>query len=532
MSITVERIPLSGPPLATAYLEQADSVRALYLSGPPSDLNSYRRVVEQIRDGYPAARWESLADLLPDASSRIGDRLQRLIEGKGVFVSTGQQAGLFVSPLFTLYKALTASRLARQLEQRLGVPVMGLFSVASEDHDWAEVDHTRIIDLENQLVRLRLDPPFTADATPPVERARLDPQVETVLGVLTESTPNSEFKAAVLEPLRDAYRPGKSFAGAFQAALAHLLRAHEMLIVRTAEPYVKRTSRETLWREWECRQESEMRLGERAEAIRALGFEPQVGFAEGDTNLFLDGKLGRDRILRKGAGGRLRRSGERLSESDLRHILDEAPGRVSPGALLRPVTEARAFPVVAYVGGPGEIAYLAQSQVLFELHELPAPVVVPRAAFQLVEPKVARVLDKYDLKAHDLAGDPTRAIQRILDQHTPPGLEAALSELRHAVGAALESVEAAALEFDPGSRSAVGSGKKAIFGSLKGLESKLQARVREKHDVMRQQLEKAALNLYPEGKPQERVLNPYPFLVRYGEALLDEIYASVVTPLV
>ncbi|MGD2218469.1 MAG: bacillithiol biosynthesis BshC, partial [Gemmatimonadales bacterium] len=87
------------------------------------------------------------------------------------------------------------------------------------------------------------------------------------------------------------------------------------------------------------------------------------------------------------------------------------------------------------------------------------------------------------------------------------------------------------LAFDPGARSAVASGKKAVSGSIRSLESRLQARVREKHEVMKGQLEKAAVNLYPGGKPQERVLNVFPYLVRYGEGLLDQLFANVVTPL-
>ena len=219
------------------------------------------------------------------------------------------------------------------------------------------------------------------------------------------------------------------------------------------------------------------------------------------------------------------------ARSELAEIIHSTPARVSPGALLRPVTEAQAFPVVAYVGGPSEIAYLAESQVLFDLHGVPAPVVVPRAAFHLVEPKTLRVLEKYDVEPRDLAGDSAATLNRLLKERTAPELQESLNALRASVSAALDDVESAAVAFDRGARSAVGSGKQAVFESIKALEAKLQARIREKNQVMQQQLEKAALHLYPGGRPQERVLNPYPFLVRYGLELLRKIYAAVVTPL-
>jgi bacillithiol biosynthesis cysteine-adding enzyme BshC len=534
MSLSIERIPLQGPALARAYIDDYPRVESFYLAGDPGTIDSYRGVAERIRAGYPESRWEALSSLLPELDGSSKDRLQKIIEGRGLFVATGQQAGLFVSPLFTLYKAFTAARLAEQLEEQLGTPVMPLFSVASEDHDWAEVNHTHLIDLENRLARLSVAAAHEAEEggpTPPVESIELRSDIEQALDDLVQLTPETEFKANVLEPLRDAYRPGSSMAEAFQAALGHLLNRHSFLLSRTAHPYVKGETREVLWADWERRAETAEALLQHSKAISDAGFEPQVSVAEGTTQLFLEAGLGRDRILHEGQGAYLRRSGERFDGEQLRTILEETPERVSPGALLRPVTEARAFPMVAYVGGAGEISYLAQSQVLFGLHEIPAPVVVPRAAFQIIESKIARVLEKYDIRPDELAGDAATAVTRLLNERIPPELQESLEALRRSVDSALDEVENAALAFDPGARSAVDTGKKAVSGSIRSLESRLQARVREKHEVMKGQLEKAAVNLYPGGKLQERVLNVFPYLVRYGEGLLDDIFAKVVTPL-
>lgn len=535
MNLRIERVPLSGSPLCAAYLVGDARVRRFYAAGTPDRLDSYRGVAERIRADGSHSRWAHLAEAFPDLDGPARRRLGEVVKERGLFVSTGQQAGLFLGPLYTVYKALTAARLARQLEERLGLPVMPLFSIASEDHDWDEVNHTHVVDIDNQVVRIAVmraepgDPEL--DPSPPVESIRLGQDIDEALDNLTQLTPDTEFKAAILDPLRDAYRPGRGFAAAFQAALGHLLREHGFLLVRTANPYVKGTTRDLLWSEWERRRESEAGLLRREAELRDGGFEPQVAIAPGATNLFLTGRLGRDRILDQSGSARLRRSQERLSEAELRRVLEEEPGRVSPGVLLRPVTEARAFPVVATVGGPSEIAYLAQSQVLFELHGVPAPVVVPRSSFRLVEAKVAKVLDKYGVQADELAGDTTATISELIRARTPPELEAALAELRKVLGSALSRVEEAALDFDPGARSGMGSGKRAVFESIGVLESKLQSRVREKHQVMKSQLEKAAANLFPGGRPQERMLNFHPFLVRYGEGLIEAVYEQVVTPL-
>ncbi len=534
MNLEVRRLGPQGPALARAYADDDRSVTSYYLAGSAHELESYSKVIQRIRAESSPDRWHLLAEAFQPSDAGARRKLDEVVRHKGVFVATGQQAGLFVSPLFTLYKALTAARLAEQIEKNFGVPALPLFSVASEDHDWAEVDHTHLVDLENRLVRLNVRAPEVAgpDApSPPVERITVGEDIETALHELVKSTPDTEFKATLLEPLRSAYQVGRPFAEAFQSMLAHLLRKRPFLIVRTADPYVKARSRGLLWAEWERREQSNARLISRSEELTAAGFEVQVPVKGGTTNLFLDGPMGRDRLVWEGNTAVLRRAQHRLSGADLRELLTESPHSVSPGALFRPVTEAQAFPVVAHVGGPSEVAYLAQSQVLFDLHGIPAPVVVPRASFLLVEPKVERVLEKYGLAAGDLNGDVNAVISRVLQDLTPPDLQASLEDLRRSVAAGLERIEGAAMTFDPGARSLMGSGKQAMYAAIGALESKLQGRVREKNETVRQQIEKAAVNLYPGGQPQERLLNPLPYLIRYGEALLESVYANVVTPL-
>ncbi len=533
MSLRIERLPLAGPAISQAYVNDFPSVSKFYSAGPPSDAKSYRQVADRIREESPAEHWTALTNAFRNEDPNVASRLDRLVKGRGVFVATGQQAGLFVSPLFTLFKALTAARLAEQLQQALGIPVMPLFSTASEDHDWDEVSHTHVIDLENHLLRISAEDSIRAvgDGSPSVERIELAAGIGETFGQLEQSVPDTDFSDSVLTPLREAYGSGRGFAEAFETALGDLLREHPTLRARTAHRHVKASSAALMWDEWQKRWESEERMLNRVEELSAAGYDAQVNVTAGSTNLFLEGPLGRDRILQDGDEARLRRSGVPVGGPDLRGILQTDPERVSPGALLRPVTEATAFPVVAYVGGPGEIAYLAQSQVLFDLHGVPAPVVVPRASFQLVESKIARVLEKYELTPEELEGDSSATINRLLKDRTSPEVKESLAELRQAVASALERVEASAIEFDPGTKSALGSGKRSVFESIKNLENKLHARVKEKNQVMQQQLEKVALHLYPGGRRQERVLNPYPYLVRYGRDLLKEIYDQVATPL-
>ncbi len=211
MNIQIAPVSLEGSALCSAYLAGDRHVCSLYLAGPPGETGSYQQVAERIRSTSPDALWKTLGESLSSANAGVEKRLAEVMKHRGLFVATGQQAGLFVSPLYTLYKALTAARLARRLEEELNLPVMPLFSVASEDHDWDEVNHTYVVDLKNQVVRLSVSHPGSElpdGARPSVERITLGDEVEKALDELVQSTPDTEFKAIVLGPLREASAHG------------------------------------------------------------------------------------------------------------------------------------------------------------------------------------------------------------------------------------------------------------------------------------------------------------------------------------
>lgn len=531
MSVRVEPTPLGGGDLARSYVSGDRQVRAWYRAGPYSEIESYRSVAARVREATPKLRWTELADAFRARDPAGPNRMERLAERNGLFVVTGQQAGLFTGPLLTLYKALSAVRLAERLEEELEVPIVPLFWVASEDHDWQEVNHTNIVDLENELRRIEVAAAEEREGPgSPVHRVTLGPDIEDALDELAKATPDTEFKESVLSPLRRVYRSGHGFTDAFEEALASLVHRFGLVVVQASHPFIKGASRELLWVEWQRRSESATSVLRRTQEIEEAGYSAQVSVNEEATNLFIEGERGRDRVLRQDDAGLLRSSGARVDSQELRRLLDEAIDRVSAGALLGPVVQASVLPTVAHVVGPGEIGYLAQSQVLFELHGVPAPVVVPRASFRLLESRVAKVLEKYDIGPSDLADGPDSTVDTLVRRETPRDLDEALESLRAAVGAALGRIESAAVEYDPGSRSAVGSGRHSIFQSIDELERKLEARMKEKHAVLRQQVEKAATHLFPEGREQERVLNVYPYLVRYGTELLDRVHAAIRAP--
>jgi bacillithiol biosynthesis cysteine-adding enzyme BshC len=521
----VQVLPLQGTPLVRDYQEAFERAARFYPAGGPSRLETFRQAAERARARTPDEVYRTLDQGLRPAGPASARALERVARERGLVVTTGQQAGLFTGPLYALYKALTAVRLAARLEEALGIPVLPVFWIASEDHDWDEVGHAHVVDLENRLQRIEVAAPIDLSAqSPPIFRLAFGEDVADAVAALDRATPDSEFKDDLLTPLAAAYAPAANVATAFEVALGDLLRETPLCLVQASSPWIKARSRPVLAREWERRREVAERLERWDADLRAAGYEPQVAIAPGATNLFLEGPAGRDRVLLDGDGARLRRSDLRLSEGDLAHRLEQAPDRVSPNVLLRPVVESALLPVVATVGGPSEISYFAQTPPLFEVHEVPPPPIVPRASFRLVEARIERALEKTGVAVEALSAGAEAVARDLARGHRPPEIEAALARLRDAIAADLDRI-------DPSLEGAVGRARTAAEKALHELEGKITSSVKRRDETLLEQLRKAAAHLAPLAQPQERVLNAYPYLIRYGRALIDQIAARIRLPL-
>jgi bacillithiol biosynthesis cysteine-adding enzyme BshC len=258
-------------------------------------------------------------------------------------------------------------------------------------------------------------------------------------------------------------------------------------------------------------------LAGRADALEGAGYGVQVPILEGGVNLFLEGPSGRERVYRDGEHFRLRHSDAHVTAADIDERTSEDPSVLSPNVLLRPVVESHVFPTVAYVAGPGELAYFAQLQPLFEAHGVAMPVVVPRLGATAVETKVGKVLDKYGLDVaaldrpfHDLAGDFAR-------DEVPDGVRRALGALRGAVARGTEELAEAASQVDPTLKGPVQHVRSVAFDAVGEAEKKIVQAVKRESEIALRQIEKARLHLFPDGKPQERVLNPFYYVARYGD---------------
>lgn len=511
-----------GGKLVRDYLANAKSV-APFFGLHFGTLEAFSTKVLEVDGRFDRTARERAVEAMTVPPGGDPRRLERFVEDGGYLVTTGQQPGLFGGPLYNLSKGLTAARLADTLEKRLGSPVVPLFWVSSEDHDWDEACHADVVGVDNELHRIDVAAP-DPDVAPAIHRIRLGEELAEAVREFVEQLPHTDFSGEYIELLGTAFAPGSTLAEGFHVTLQHLLGRFGVVFTDGAHPSVKRDSSWLLLGELERAGEMEAILRKTAAALEAAGYGLQVPILEESVNLFLEGPAGRERLYRHDGGYRLRTSGEELSGEEIGRRVAADPLTLSPNVLLRPVVESALFPTLAYVGGPGEIAYFGQLRAYFAAHGIEMPVVYPRWAATPIESKIRKVLDKFDLDVaaldrpfHEVAGDIAR-------DEMPADVRAALGKLRGTIGAGLAELKRAASGVDPTLSGPVQQVGSQAQTALDDVERKIVQAVKREAEIGLSQLEKAQVHLFPYGKPAERVQSSFYYLVRYGGALLDALY--------
>ena len=511
----------SGAAVVRDYVAGEAAAVDLY-GGHFESLDRYRSKAAEVDRRFDRVARERAAQAMEAVPGTDPERLGRFVSERGYVVTTGQQPGLFGGPLYSIYKALTAVRLAERLEAELERPVLPLFWIASEDHDWAEVDHTWLVGVDNELHRLEVAAP-EPDVHHPLHRIRLGPDIEQRVAELAAHLPGTDLSASWVDAVREAYPRGATLPGAFASLLRRCLEGSGLYVTDAAHAVVKAASATTLAQELERGEELERILTRRVAELENAGYGVQVPILPGGSNLFLEGPAGRERLYRQDGSFRLHTSGLALSAEDVRARLAQEPDTVSPNVLLRPVVESVVFPTLAYVGGPGELAYFAQLSGYFEALGVEMPVVHPRFGATPVESKIRKVLDKFGLDVPALERPFHELAAEIARDEVPDGVRKALGELRGGVARGTAELQKQTDAVDPTLRGPVQHVRSHAFDAIDDLEKKLLQAIKRENEIALAQLEKARLHLFPLGKPSERVQSPLYYLARYGDGFVQAL---------
>jgi bacillithiol synthase len=489
---------------------------------------------------YDPARRERVSAILErqnaswNASQQTFANLSRLRKGAAAIV-TGQQVGLFGGPMFAIYKALTAVKLAEEATAA-GVDSVPVFWLATSDHDLAEVNHVSIPGPEGVLRTLSTSSHGVPGA--PVSDVRLGdeilPVVEEAAALLGDTD--------VVRFLRESYRPGETLGTAFARFYARLFSDWGVILLDASDAELHRVAAPVYRAAIERADELDAALLARGQALESAGYYQQVKVTESSVLLFAMREGARTAVHRRvgankaaefiiggdaGSDAGREAGAEKLSPAELLGRIDSAPERFSPNVLLRPVVQDYLLPTLAYAGGAAETAYFAQAGAVYEAIQGRVTPIVPRFSATLVEPKVQRWLRQYEITVVDALQGQEALRQRLASHTLPAGLQAAFERANQSVEESFSGLQEALAKLDPTLVEASQTGASKMRYQLERLRERAMAAELRRSDVVSRHAEALSHALYPVNALQERGIAGVYFVARHGMELLRSIYDSM-----
>jgi len=471
---------------------------------------------------------------VPDALERINRKagsseltfthIEMLRRPGSVAIVTGQQAGLFTGPLYTIHKALTVIKLAACLRDQ-GVEAAPVFWIATEDHDYEEVNHCKVVDREGHLAQIRYEA-SGHKADEPVGSVSLCPAISQTIDELIARIAPSEFTPALERDLRESYAEGVGFADAFARLMARLFRDYGVVLLDPLDQELKQVAAPLYAKAIEKSTEIATALVERSRELEAAGYHAQIHVSGDMVPLFIMDDGRRAAITQHDDRFAVKGSSNSFSREELVELATRCPNCFSPNVTLRPVVQDFLLPTAAYVGGPAEIAYFAQLQAVYQTLDRQHPCVLPRASFTIVEGRHQKTMKKYGLELRDFFDGLHPAVTKVVEQSLDRDTSNAFTETERVLNEHLDRLRSALERTDKTLSDPLETSRAKMMYQLEHLRTRFIHSSAHREETAYRQVERAFTTLYPDKNLQERELNVYYFLSRYGPSLLGDLYEA------
>lgn len=513
------------------YINDPVALRRFY----PSAVRSHTELQPRIPEVLAAQQVDrnKLADSLAAMNARWGagqetlDNINLLRESDSIAVVSGQQAGLFTGPLYTIYKALSAVKLAGCLRQR-GTKAVPVFWIAAEDHDFAEVALAEFIGRDCQLKQVNVKTDLHREAQP-VGHVVLDESIGEVIDQLFELSPASEFAADMKTLVQNAWRPGRTYADAFATMMTSLIGSYGLILLEPLDKDLKQLVAPLYAAAAERAGEIGAALEQRSRELESAGYHAQVLATANSFPLFLHDETGARHALARDDNGKYRTKENEIeyTAAELAAMARETPERFSPNVTLRAVVQDYLLPTIAYYGGASEIAYFAQTAEVYRLLERPATPILPRSSLTMIERHTGRTLERYGLTLADFFEGLEPVIKRVVEEHLGAGTAKRFGATEEKINEELDRLRDDLKSVDPTLASALDTGRKKINYQLEGLRTRFVRAQMSRDEAAHRQLQRAFDQLYPNKDLQERHINVTSLLSRHGTYVIEWIFNAI-----
>lgn len=513
-----------------------------YQQKPLSLLKYYPNIVEShteislkipnVLANYKTDR-NALCDVLAEANrgncatEKTLENIKLLRDDDCVAVVSGQQAGLFTGPLYTIYKALSAVKLTECLRGR-GFKAVPVFWIATEDHDFLEVSNTFFINKEGNLNELRNEPKRCYENLP-VGYVKNDASINGTIDELFDGLPHTEFTDELREMIEKTWSEGVDYGDAFARMLTKILGRFGLIVLCPLDVRLKKLATPIYVSAIKKSEEIVSALRTRSEKLVEEGYHAQVLINEDYFPLFYQANDKTRHALKKTPLGTFKTKDidREFTLNELADLAEVSPEKFSPSVVLRSVVQDFLLPTICYFGGAAEIAYFAQSGEVYRILERPITTIFHRQSFTIIEPKQAKTLEKYDLELEDLlVGEEllkTQIVERFLNKETTQ----IFAEVEETINAQLSNLEKSLREIEPTLADNSIRRRQKILYHISAMRKKFYLAQIRKDDTIKRQLETMFASLLPNKHLQERTLNISTVLNKHGNYAIDWIYEAI-----
>lgn len=502
-----------------------------YYPGAVSDLFAVTERIPEVLQNYTTDR-DALGAILTDQNRRFGasektfDNIDLLSKNGTVAILTGQQAGLFTGPLYTIYKALSAIKLSSCLRAR-GIDAVPVFWAATEDHDFEEIASAFVLGRDGVETEFRLASK-ESDRGLPVGSIEIPESFAVELQGGFDEFPSGEFAPEVRRELAEIWKPGRSIGESFCSDIQRIFKDHGLIVVDPLDVRLKRLAAPVYGRAIAGADEITRALIERSKELVAAGYHSQVLVGPDYFPLFYHADDGvRSSIRSNGDSYRVSATKLEFTTTELLDLSQNSPERFSPGVMLRPVVQDHLFPTLCYFGGGAEIAYFAQNSEVYRLLDRPATTIFHRQSFTIVDHKHQKTLQKYKLKLVDLFAGYEALLPHIVDRIVNPSTASLFADAEEKINIELNRLDQELSRIDPTLGANLATRRRKILYHISALQKKFRRAQVEKDETVRRQIHSLFASLLPTGHLQERHLNVASFSLRFGDAFIETVSDSI-----
>ncbi|UOE57049.1 bacillithiol biosynthesis cysteine-adding enzyme BshC [Bacillus sp. CMF12] len=513
---------------ATDYIAQTEEIMQFFHYRYNSD-SDYKARLAELR-GRSFMRNElsqyigEFMDRFP-SSPAVHDSLKKLKQENSAVIIGGQQAGILTGPLYTIHKIISIINLAKQQENELGIPVVPVFWIAGEDHDYQEVNHI-FIEKNNKMEKMTypekvLEKKMVSNI--PLNREKCRAWVEDIIETFGETKHTKDL----LLTLEEIILHSQTYVEFFAGIIMHLFKETGLLLVDSGDQKLRRLESSIFGKQIKGFEDITKRVKSQQQNLENAGFPNAIDLSENAANLFYYDEKHKERILLEFNQEKKVFTGKEhtheFTMNELLEIAENHPERLSNNVVTRPITQECLFPVLSFIAGPGEIAYWAELKMAFEWFGMKMPPIMPRLNITILERSVESDLRELGL---DLQGVLVSGTESEKDEYLRSikneSIEAQFRKTKAQVKQNYELIEELTMNEVHALLPMLKKNEDLLLRQIDFMENKIQKSIQQKHEVIIMKYEKAENSLRPGGVPQERVWNLLYYLNKYGMDFLEE----------